>query len=78
MVGSPPLEVFKNCGDVALRDEVNGHGGGGLGLDSVILGVFSNLNSSMMLCLGDEGCSGDEGCLGEEGCSRDAGCWSDT
>ena len=26
------LEVFENCGDVALRDVVNGHGGGGLGL----------------------------------------------
>jgi len=36
-----------NCGDVALRDVVNRHGG--LGLDLVILVVFSNLNESMIL-----------------------------
>ena len=24
------LEVFRSCGDVALRDVVSGHGGGGL------------------------------------------------
>ena len=35
------LEVTKNHGDVALRDVVSGHGGGGLGLDSLILEVFS-------------------------------------
>jgi len=34
-------EMFKNCRDVALRDVVSRHGGGGLGL--VILMVFSNL-----------------------------------
>ena len=34
------LEVFKNHGDVALRDVVSGHGGGQLGLDLVILEVF--------------------------------------
>ena len=27
---SPSLEVAKNHGDVALRDVVSGHGGGGL------------------------------------------------
>jgi len=27
MVESPSLEVFKSCGDAALRDEVCGHGG---------------------------------------------------
>jgi len=27
VVGSPSLEVFKNRGDVALRDVVSGHGG---------------------------------------------------
>ena len=27
VVQSPSLEVFKNCGDVALRDVVCGHGG---------------------------------------------------
>jgi len=30
VVQSPSLEVFRNCGDVALRDVVSGHGGGGL------------------------------------------------
>ena len=29
VVQSPSLEVFKNCGDVALRDVVSGHGGVG-------------------------------------------------
>ena len=33
VVESPSLEVLKNCGEVALRDVVSGHGGGGLGLD---------------------------------------------
>ena len=27
VVGSPSLEVFQNCGDVALRDVGSGHGG---------------------------------------------------
>ncbi len=37
VVGSPSLEVFKFCGDVALRDVVSGHGGDGLmvGLDNL-------------------------------------------
>jgi len=35
-VESLPLEVFKNYGDVAQRDMVSGHGGGGLGSDLVI------------------------------------------
>jgi len=30
---SVSLEVFRICGDVALRDVVSGHGGDGLGLD---------------------------------------------
>ena len=33
-------------GDVALRDMVRGHGRDGLGLDEMILMVFSNLNDS--------------------------------
>ena len=44
------LEVFEECGDVALRDMVRGHNGDGLGLDWVISVVFSNLNNSMKLC----------------------------
>ena len=43
------LGVSENCGDVLLRDVVSGHGGGGLRVDSVILGVFSNLNNSRSL-----------------------------
>lgn len=42
-VGSLFLEVFKNCGDVALRDMVSGHSGDELGLGLVFLEVFSNL-----------------------------------
>ena len=47
----PPLEVFQNCVDVALRDVVSGHGGGGGGLvlDLVILEIFSSLNNTMIL-----------------------------
>jgi len=39
MVGSPSLEVFKKCVDVALRDIVNGLNVGGLtiGLDDLSL-----------------------------------------
>jgi len=44
VVESPSLEVFENHGDVALRGMVSGHGGDGLGLDLVILEVFSNLD----------------------------------
>ena len=49
VVESPSLEVLKNRVDVALRDMVSGHGGGGLvvGLDD--LEVFSNLNDSIIL-----------------------------
>ena len=48
VVQSPSLEVFKSHGDVALWDVVSGHGGDGLGLDWVVLGVFSNLNGSVI------------------------------
>ena len=40
VVQSPPLEVFQNRVDVALRDVVSGHGGGGL---MVGLGDLSGL-----------------------------------
>ena len=46
VVGSPSLEVSKNHGDVALRDVVGRHG---LGLDLIILAVFSNYSKSMIL-----------------------------
>jgi len=49
MVGSPSLQVFKERGDVALRDVVSGHGG--LGLDWIILEVFPNLDDSVTLYL---------------------------
>ena len=41
VVQSPSLEVFKNHVDMALRDVVSGHGGGGLvvGLDD-LRGLF--------------------------------------
>lgn len=48
VVGSTSLGVFKECGDVAQRDVVNGHGGNGLGLDMGILVVLSNLNSIIL------------------------------
>ena len=43
------LEVFRNHGDVALRDMVSGHGGDGMGLDLGVLEIFSNLNDSVIL-----------------------------
>ena len=41
VVESPSLEMFREHGDVALRDLVSGHGGNGLvvGLD-VLSGLF--------------------------------------
>ena len=49
VVESPSLEVFKSHGGVALGDMVSGHSGDGLGLDLVILEVFSRRNDSMIL-----------------------------
>ena len=40
VVESLSLQVFKNHGDVALRDVVSGHGGAGLVLDLVINCIF--------------------------------------
>ena len=51
VVGSSSLEVFQNHGDVALRDVVSGHGGGGVTVGIVIIVVFSNLNDSVILCI---------------------------
>ena len=45
---SLPLEMLKNCRDVALRNMVSGHGGDGLGLDLGISVVFSSLDDSMI------------------------------
>jgi len=44
VMGSPSLEVFKNHGDVILRDMGSGQGGMGQWLDFVILEMFSNLH----------------------------------
>ena len=49
VVQSPSLQVFRNQRDVALRDVVSGHDGGGLESDCIILEVISNLNDSMIL-----------------------------
>ena len=46
---SPSLEVFKNGGDVVMRDVLSEHVGGGLGLDFGVLVVFSNLNNDMFI-----------------------------
>ena len=51
-VGSPSLEVFKEGGDVALRDVGSGHSGGGLGLDLGISELFSNIYDSV-ICRSD-------------------------
>lgn len=48
-VGEPlTLEVFKKQRDMALRNTVSGYGRDGLGLDWMILVIFSNLNDSMI------------------------------
>jgi len=39
--------MFKDCGDVALRDVFSGHGG--LRVGQMILEIFSNLNDSAIL-----------------------------
>ena len=44
---SPTLEAFKNCGDVTPRDVVSGDG---LGLDWMILMVFSYSYNSVIYC----------------------------
>ena len=47
VLGSPSLEVSQSHGDVALRDVGSEHGGV-VGLDWMILVVFSNLDDSMI------------------------------
>ena len=47
VVGSPSLRVFRKRGDVALRDTVGGHGGGGLEL-GLTLEVFTILKDSVV------------------------------
>ena len=49
VVGPRSLEVFKTYGDVALRAIVSKYGGDELGLDLVILEVFSSLNNDVIL-----------------------------
>ena len=49
VVGSPSLEVFTSCGDVALKEMVSGHGGVGQQLALLISEVFSNLNDSAIV-----------------------------
>ena len=48
LVESLSLEVFKQCGDVALRDTVSEHRRGGLRLGFPILVLFSNHNDFMI------------------------------
>ena len=48
VVGSPSLEVFQSCGDVALRDVGSGDSGGGLGLVLGILETFSSPHGSVI------------------------------
>jgi len=45
VVGSPSLEVFRSCGDAALRAVVSGHGGVGW----IILEGFSDSHDSVIL-----------------------------
>ena len=40
VVELPSLEVFKNCGDVALRDVVSGHGRGWVGVRCGLRGLL--------------------------------------
>ena len=48
VVGSPSLEVFKSCGDAALRDVVSGHGGDGLMIRQGDLFGLPNFNDSVI------------------------------
>ena len=48
VVESPSLEVFQSRVDVALRAMGSGHGVMGCWLDQMVLGVFSNLNHSVI------------------------------
>ena len=48
-VGSPSLEVFQNCGDVALRDVVMGTVQASRWLGQMNSEVFSDLHDSVIL-----------------------------
>ena len=47
-VESLSLEMFQECGDMALRDVVSGHGGDGVVAGHDTLEVFSSLNDCMI------------------------------
>jgi len=47
----PSMEVFKNHGDVAVRDGFSGHSGMDQWFDMMILEVFSNLDDSLSLMI---------------------------
>lgn len=48
-MGSPPLQAFRECEDVAMGDVGRRHSGGGLGVILGILDIFPNLDDSMIL-----------------------------
>ena len=49
---SPSLEVSQNCGDVALKDVVSGHGGVGWGWigDHGVFPAHDSVSVEMQLC----------------------------
>jgi len=51
VVESLSLQVFKKCGDAALRDMMSGHGSGGLTVGLADLSALNNFNDSMIVVL---------------------------
>ena len=45
------LQVFKKCGDAALRDMISGHGSGGLTVGLADLSALNNFNDSIIVVL---------------------------